>query len=180
MKHSKAAVLIISLVLTIPLFAQTYRCDWWVSGSGGAEITDGTYRVSTTAGQSAIGRLSSANLFALIGFWQSDIGVGIMEKEGGFNPQPLTTRLERVAPNPFRLPVRISYSLAQRKNVRLELFDLSGRLLMRFVSSAQAPGRYSLLWNGRDKSGRQVSAGVYFLRFVAGEHREVTKLILER
>jgi len=158
--------------------AQPYRCDWSVSGIGGGEMSGGNFRSSVTAGQTAIGRLTGTNLLALIGFWQTDVSVGIAEEQESNLPCGLKTGLERTIPNPSRMPLRISYSLSAKSPVRIELFDLSGRLVSTLVNSFQNPGRYSLVFNGRDARGRRLSTGVYFLRFTAGQYQEKRKLIV--
>jgi flagellar hook assembly protein FlgD len=35
------------------------------------------------------------------------------------------------------------------------------------VNRPQMAGRYTVSWNGRDESGRQAAAGVYFYRLTA-------------
>ncbi|NPV13847.1 T9SS type A sorting domain-containing protein [candidate division WOR-3 bacterium] len=172
----KYALLLLALTF-LSLSAQPYRCDWSVSGIGGGDMSGGNIRSSVTAGQTAIGRLTGTNLFALIGFWQPDVQVGIAEEQESVVGVGLKTSLARL-PNPSRLPLRLAYSLAQKADVRLEIFDLTGRLIARPVNSFQNPGRYSVLWNGRDTKGRKLPCGVYFLRFRAGEHQEKRKLII--
>jgi 5-hydroxyisourate hydrolase-like protein (transthyretin family) len=68
--------------------------------------------------------------------------------------------------------------LAEKGPVRIELFDLSGRLVSTLVNSFQSRGRYSIVFNGRDARGRRVSTGVYFLRFTAGQYQEKKKPIV--
>ncbi|MCR4423596.1 MAG: hypothetical protein WHU95_04485 [candidate division WOR-3 bacterium] len=80
------------------LSAQPYRCDWSVSGIGGGEMSGGNFRSSVTAGQTAIGRLTGTNLLALIGFWQTDVSVGIAEEQESNLPCGLKTGLERTIP----------------------------------------------------------------------------------
>ena len=177
---ARISALILAFWLSFTLVsAQPYRCDWSVNGIGGGEMSGGDFRSSVTAGQTAIGRLTGTNLLALIGFWQADVAVGIAEEQEPNLPWGLETGLERTIPNPSRMPLRISYSLSEKSLVRMELFDLSGRLVSTLVNSFQNPGRYSLVFNGSDARGRRVPTGVYFLRFTAGDYQHRTKLILQ-
>lgn len=41
-----------------------------------------------------------------------------------------------------------------------------------------APGRHSIIWDSRDRSGHLVSTGVYLVRFVAPGERFVRKAIV--
>ncbi len=44
------------------------------------------------------------------------------------------------------------------------------------MDGEQAPGYYSVLWDGRDNAGKDVSSGVYFYRLeVIGDGLKVTK-----
>jgi hypothetical protein len=42
------------------------------------------------------------------------------------------------------------------------------------------PGRYELLWDGRDMNGQPVASGLYFLLIVANRSQDVRKMIVAR
>jgi hypothetical protein len=46
------------------------------------------------------------------------------------------------------------------------------------VDGSQGPGEHVVTWNGLDETGRSVASGIYFYRLVAGEFREVRKMLL--
>jgi hypothetical protein len=50
-------------------FAQTYRIDWYVIGSGGGHSQSTNYQVDGTIGQPIVGHSSSANYQVDAGFW---------------------------------------------------------------------------------------------------------------
>lgn len=161
--------------------AQPYRCDWQVAATGGWVLQGGNLICGSTVGQTAVGMLSGANLLARIGFWQADYQVGITEERGPeMGEARLVTRLEPVYPNPLRLQAKISYTLAREARVKLEVADIGGRLVKTLVNSTGKPGRYHLVWQGRDNFNRTVPAGIYFLRFSAEGYRATVKLILPR
>jgi hypothetical protein len=76
-------------------------------------------------------------------------------------------------PNPFKASTTISYEIPSTSQVRLEIFDVSGRMVSRLVDQAQPGGVYSVVWNGNDDSGRELAGGVYFYRLSTG-NRELT------
>ena len=39
-------------------------------------------------------------------------------------------------------------------------------------------GRHSVVWDGRDESGNQMSSGLYFYRMRAGEYQAVRRMVL--
>jgi hypothetical protein len=68
------------------------------------------------------------------------------------------------SPNPFRDLATIRFGLARSSEVRLELFDVTGRLVQTLVSGVWAAGPHVATWNGRDQRGNAVKNGVYFVR----------------
>jgi hypothetical protein len=168
------------LGMVVVATAQSYKCDWSVVSSGGGEMSSATYCCGTTAGQTAAGFLIGTEFLALVGFWQTDYQVGIAEKQGRVFPGKLGTRLEAVAPNPFRDRTRVHYSLATRDPVRVVVLDLAGRAVRTLVNGPQSAGRYAADWSGDDDLGRKLANGVYFCKFTAGDHQEVRKLLLTR
>ncbi|MFO7676432.1 MAG: FlgD immunoglobulin-like domain containing protein [bacterium] len=162
------------------LFAQPYRCDWAVVGSGGGTMTGTAYRVGATAGQTAAGALAGAQYHAFVGFWQADAEVGILDREGPALSRGLETRLEAIAPNPFRAGTVVRYALGAAGPVSVTVHDLSGRQVRVLASGVRPAGRYSVDWRGEDDAGRELANGVYFCRFAAGETRTTQKLVLAR
>ncbi len=82
-------------------------------------------------------------------------------------------------PNPFNPVTEIRYTLPGPSSVRLEVYDLSGRLLRTLIDGERQPsGRYAVLWDGRDGRGSQVASGVYFYRLVADGEALTRKMIL--
>jgi len=68
------------------------------------------------------------------------------------------------SPNPFRSLATIRFGLARSAEVRLELFDVTGRLVQTLVSGVRAAGPHVATWNGQDQRGNAVKNGVYFVR----------------
>jgi flagellar hook assembly protein FlgD len=60
------------------------------------------------------------------------------------------------------------------------LSDISGKLVSNLVNQAQETGSYSAAWSGKYDNGELVSLGHYFIRFSAGNVREVKQIILVR
>lgn len=82
-------------------------------------------------------------------------------------------------PNPFNPKTTIEFGIASAVGVRLEVFDVSGRLVRTLVDEANMrTGTYRVLWNGNDSNGHAVAAGVYYCRLEAGDRVEKTKLVL--
>ena len=86
-------------------------------------------------------------------------------------------RLLPPAPNPFRAGTAIRFDLPRAAEVRLRVFDPSGRLVRTLASGTQPAGRRTVSWDGLDDRGRRLGAGVYLVRLETegfrAEHRAV-------
>jgi hypothetical protein len=93
---------------------------------------------------------------------------------------PLVYSLNQNYPNPFGPATTITYSLARKEHVTISVYDLSGRQVCTLVSEVQEPSRYRTSWDGRNARGQEAPAGVYFIRYHAGNHMFSKKAILLR
>jgi flagellar hook assembly protein FlgD len=58
--------------------------------------------------------------------------------------------------------------------------DVSGRLVQRLESGPRQRGIHAVRWDGSDGRGHAVPAGVYFVRFHAGDKVSTGRLTLVR
>jgi hypothetical protein len=93
---------------------------------------------------------------------------------------PASFYLAPPKPNPFGTGTRISYGLPAASEVGLAVFDAAGRRVRTLVGGRQSAGRYSVLWNGCDDSGRRMANGVYFVRLKTPAQRFQRKVALAR
>jgi hypothetical protein len=91
---------------------------------------------------------------------------------------PLT--LFQNVPNPFNPSTRISFFLPEDADVRIEIFDVSGRRIAVPFNGRQEAGRHSIHWNGTNAAGGDVASGVYYCRMSAGKTAITKKLVLMR
>jgi hypothetical protein len=83
----------------------------------------------------------------------------------------------RIQPNPFKEKVSISYQVNQPEDVKLKIFDVTGRL----ITSHQPPvTSHCFVWEGRDNLGKQVSPGVYFIRLETDDFKQIEKVTRSR
>jgi hypothetical protein len=86
-------------------------------------------------------------------------GVGTLEP---FEPRGTVTL--SIYPNPARGAQVLELTLARAERGWLEIADVRGRALFARYLELGA-GSHRLAWDGTDRQGRRVMAGVYFLRF---------------
>jgi Tol biopolymer transport system component len=94
--------------------------------------------------------------------------------------QALPTRfaLAQNKPNPFATTTTIDFALPSSAQVRLEVFDLQGRLVRVLADRRYEPGYHAAEWDRRDQSGSSVGAGIYLYRLRAGAFVEQRKMVL--
>jgi hypothetical protein len=99
----------------------------------------------------------------------------------GAPPAPGGLRLGQNAPNPVGPLTWIPLALEVGGPVRLEVFDVTGRLVAAPHVGPLAAGEHRIPWDGVDASGRRLPAGVYLYRAL-GEAggSETRKLVLAR
>jgi hypothetical protein len=88
--------------------------------------------------------------------------------------------LRQNAPNPFRPPTAIAYALPAAGRVRLAIYTVDGRLVRTLIDRVAAAGEHTATWDGRDASGREQAAGVYFYRLETAAGSATRKLALIR
>lgn len=76
--------------------------------------------------------------------------------------------------------VLLEFELQQSENVRLEIFDVSGRAVIVLADAEYSPGWHQLEWNMRDDSNRLAPAGIYFARLRAGSAGPTRRILVVR
>ncbi|NOZ61280.1 MAG: T9SS type A sorting domain-containing protein [Calditrichaeota bacterium] len=70
-------------------------------------------------------------------------------------------------PNPFNAETKIQFAVSEETHVKIELFNILGQQVRVLLDRDKAPGRYLMLWDGKDANGMVVATGVYFMRMTA-------------
>jgi hypothetical protein len=97
----------------------------------------------------------------------------------GTQPKPPAFALEQNSPNPFNPVTSIFFSIPEKADVDLYVYDISGRVVKRLVDGvSMEPGRHKATWDGRNDAGRAVSSGVYFCKLLAGDKVAQMKMVI--
>jgi hypothetical protein len=94
--------------------------------------------------------------------------------------RPTSFALIQNFPNPVRTSTTITYQLAQAGQVRLQVFDLSGREVASLVDARQAAGTHKVLWQGQSNSGRRLANGLYLYQLQVANQRAAKQMLLLR
>ena len=80
--------------------------------------------------------------------------------------------------NPSGDGAALRYRLPVGDDVRLRVYDASGRVLNVLVDEMQSAGDYELRWDGLDHSGRRVPSGTYFFQLSTSAGSETRRVVL--
>jgi hypothetical protein len=82
-----------------------------------------------------------------------------------------------VDPNPFRHNLRLTLAVPSPGPARVSVVDVAGRTVALLHDGPLPSGRAAFAWDGRDRAGRDVRPGVYFLRAHAGDVTATRKIL---
>jgi hypothetical protein len=91
---------------------------------------------------------------------------------------PATYQLSQNYPNPFNPETTLRYALPRDEKVQLKVFNIRGQLVKTLVNEDMKAGHHSVVWKGRDDADQMVASGIYFVQMLAGDYRQVRKLVL--
>ncbi len=94
------------------------------------------------------------------------------------NTVPQSYTLDQNFPNPFNPTTTIRFTLPKEGNVRIDIFDITGRLVTTLVNSNKAVGTYSVTWDGRNSNGQAVGSGIYLYRIHSNDFSAVKKMVM--
>ena len=81
-------------------------------------------------------------------------------------------------PNPFNPSTMISYYIPKTGAVKLQVYDVNGKLVRTLVNSSQSSGRYNVNFNGTDDNGINIPSGIYFYTLSSGDFTETRKMLM--
>ncbi len=90
------------------------------------------------------------------------LGQDITSVENVNNQFPQKFLLHQNYPNPFNSSTSIKFTVTQRSNFGLIIYDLLGKQIKTFDLYNYSPGSYQVIWDGTDILGNQVPSGVYY------------------
>ncbi len=114
-------------------------------------------------------------------FWSDSFTIHVYESldvtdEGSALPEVFA--LHQNYPNPFNPVTTLKYDLPEGSEVTLTIYDILGRRVRTLARGVEEPGHKSVMWDGNDDLGEQVSAGVYLYRIKAGDFTQTRKMLL--
>lgn len=148
------------------IFASTnFGANWTnVSGNLGASFHAGKLQVYENDLYASTSTLSviKASISGL---------VGIATQSNNVVPEKFS--LYQNYPNPFNPSTAINFDIPKRGNIKLEIFDLSGKLIEELLNEEKTAGTYSVNFNAEN-----LSSGVYIYKLTGTEFSQIRKMML--
>tara|TARA_Y100000768_G_scaffold136726_1_gene101781 strand:- start:7107 stop:13079 length:5973 start_codon:yes stop_codon:yes gene_type:complete len=66
-------------------------------------------------------------------------------------------------PNPFNPNINIQFSVPEIANVKVDIYDIAGRIVKSLANESMDPGIVDISWNGISDEGTLLSSGIYFI-----------------
>ncbi|MBC8525306.1 MAG: T9SS type A sorting domain-containing protein [Candidatus Cloacimonetes bacterium] len=85
-------------------------------------------------------------------------------------PDISTTQLT-IYPNPFSSSdgnpsITVALTLNKSGNTKVEIYNIKGQKIKTLMSAYASPGKYEIIWDGKDNNSKQVSSGIYFYKLI--------------
>lgn len=100
-------------------------------------------------------------------------GITNVENEFNYNGAPSDFRLEQNYPNPFNPTTNIQFSISKPEFVKLNVYDLTGKLVSSLINENLNAGNYEAKFNGEN-----LSSGVYYYKLESASFTETKKMML--
>lgn len=81
--------------------------------------------------------------------------------------------LEQNYPNPFNPFTNIKYKIPASSNVRLTIYDIHGKELLKLIDKRQTAGEYTVIFDGTN-----FGSGYYFYKLEAGDYSRSREMLL--
>ncbi|MBA7481166.1 hypothetical protein ES707_16636 [subsurface metagenome] len=94
------------------------------------------------------------------------------------NLMPREFALHQNYPNPFNPTTTIRFELPKETKVYLVIYDILGREVTRLKQEHLDAGYHQVIWDSRDRAGRDLASGIYFARLVMPEYSKTMKMLL--
>jgi len=144
--------------------------------SGAHDWREESFDLSSLVGESAMFRFRfvSDDVFEQEGWHVDDVAISFPASvDGGQDADaaretPAVFALRQNTPNPFNPVTAVSYELPSERDVRIDVYNIAGRLVKTLVDRRVDAGYHRAVWDGTDERGRRVASGVYMYRMKAG------------
>lgn len=178
MKKRNNCIFIFSLLLILPILlcAQDYTNQSQILSNGGGLVNGAEYENFIIIGEPILSSGLSGDIYdGAIGFFPEPDGFVNTENEE--IPQ-FINKVWQNYPNPFNPETTIEFGIKENSNVLIEIYNIKGQKVKTLINGFREAGYHSVIWNGKDNSGKPVASGLYFYRMRTDNYSKIRKMIL--
>ncbi len=111
-----------------------------------------------------------------------DVQTPLSDNVSGKSPLiPEKFALMQNYPNPFNPTTRFQVDIPATdtpQNVRVQIYDIRGRVVRNLFNGTMEPGSYVMQWNGRNDLGQKAPSGLYIYRFISQDFQSSKRMLL--
>jgi len=148
-----------------------------ISGYGGAGVylpfCFSAIADTTPTGDPVVQDAAKSLLLRILEWFESVTSI-----DGNMTTQINNYELKANYPNPFNPGTTIEYTLKERSQVSLVIYNALGERVRTLVNDVQAADKYQVRWDGRNEQGIHVASGIYIYKLTAGDFVSARKMIL--
>lgn len=163
------SILVGCLAIASVAEGQTLHIPWSGFSQGAGVSSSATTAVLSAPGIAVTGNQAGPTTSLSSGFLSGLSLFSLVTDVTDVTSLPRSFELYQNYPNPFNPSTTIAYDIPALSRVSVQVFNMVGQLVTTLVDQEQAPGRYSIVWNGRTDKGGLAASGVYFYRINAVE-----------
>lgn len=108
----------------------------------------------------------------------SPIYITIEQVLGNNDVNEYTNELLGNYPNPFNPETSISFSLSEKQQVELSIYNVIGQKVKTLCRGEFTRGIHNVKWDGRDSNNKESGAGVYFYNIKSEKLNRTGKMVL--
>ena len=164
------------VIKTGDLYPHDYEASEWNEGSDQRYTLTG---LDFSGDNKYYLRLITKTVFG-VNCWNSDAieiskttGIESIDKN-----LPKKFNLQQNYPNPFNPVTNLLYSIVERSQVDLSVYDLKGNKIKQLYYGTQNPGNYNAVWNAENETGMRCTSGIYLAILKSGEKVDIRKMVL--
>jgi predicted GH43/DUF377 family glycosyl hydrolase len=151
----------------LPVGAAGQWDEYWAGSYNIFKINDSTYNMLYLGSDFQEYQFGLATISEM----GSDTIVNAIEKD--YLTIPSNFALGQNYPNPFNPTTTIEFQIPNSEFVTLEIYNILGEKVATLLSAFLLSGSHQYTWNAAE-----FSSGIYYYQLVAGDYKEVKKMIL--
>jgi len=114
--------------------------------------------------------------FGRIIFSEDDIISGM--NKGNKIIEPAKFGISKIYPNPFNPKTKISFDLPINSEIKIIVYDITGRKISTLADRMYSAGQYTVSWDGKDTTGKSVASGIYVVTIESSFGVDQKKMVL--